>query len=222
MRMPAVVFLGVSVAAASTTLYAQNSFTSHTSGSATSLTTSVPAAAPSSNKKEAKVKKIVPPKIKATIEDGTLTVDGMIAKARLNYTINDTYLYFFVPGIGAVVVGQTSFPGATLQEKAFKDNTLTVQAMDHEIQLFSQATLPNKNHGDVYVLVDPSFNVAVRFPMMGYGDTLNAPYIWPGSKFQAPAEVQTGALKVPPVPKNLLPKMEVATGYTVSLKASGQ
>lgn len=222
MRVPAFALLGVSLTIASTNLYAQSSFVSHSSGSASSLTASVPAAAPTTKKDEAKVKEIIPPKLKAAIEDGTLTVDGMIAKARLNYNINDSYIYFFVPDVGAVIVAQANFPGATLQEKAFQANTLTVQADGHEIQLSSNANFAVKKGGDAYVWVDPSFRTSSRFPMMGYGDTRNAPYIWPGSKFQMPSEVQTGAVKPPPIPKNLMPKMEVAAGYTVTVKADGQ
>ncbi len=118
-----------------------------------------------------------PPKtIAISIAQGTLTVDGMIGKAAMNYDIADLrYIYLYAPWIGTVVVSNTMFPGAKEQAGGFNQNTLTVKVEEHTFQLASE---------------------------MGYGATLNPPYAWPGAKKNAESKAP---VKPPAVPVTLRP-----------------
>jgi hypothetical protein len=64
------------------------------------------------NGKKLHAPKEKPPKlVSVSISRGILTVDGMTVKAALNYEIKDLkYVYFYVPGIGTVVVSKDPFP----------------------------------------------------------------------------------------------------------------
>jgi len=154
-------------------------------------------------------KKLHPPKEKApklvsvSISRGTLTVDGMTGKAALNYEIKDLkYVYIYVPGVGTTIISNDPFPGAVEQKKAFDDKTLTVTVGDHVLQLASDARLLGKTPESAFVLVDRSFSVPTKFPVVGYGPIRVAPYAWPGSKENA---VLTGAIDAPPLPADLRP-----------------
>jgi len=141
--------------------------------------------------------------VAVSITRGTLTVDGMIGKAGLNYEIADLkFIYMYAPWIGTVVVSNAMFPGAKLQANGFDQHTLTVQVEDHTFQLYSDKLLLGKNPEPAYVMVDRDFQLQTKVPVMGYGETLKAPYNWPGAKENPVAK---GALKPPPVPANLRP-----------------
>ncbi len=145
-----------------------------------------------------------PPKlISVSISRGTLTVDGMTGKAALNYEIKDLkYVYFYVPGIGTTIVSNGPFPGAIEQKNAFDDKTLTVTVGEHIMQLSSDKRLLGKKPESAFVLVDKSFSVSTKFPVVGYGPIRVAPYAWPGSRQE---EELKGAVEPPPLPANLLP-----------------
>jgi hypothetical protein len=147
-----------------------------------------------------------PPKtVSVSISRGTLTVDGMTGKAALNYEIKDLkYIYFYVPGIGTTVVSNDPFPGAVEQKHAFDDKTLTVTVFDHVVQLSSENRLLGKVPESAYVLVDKSFTVPTKFPVMGYGPIRVAPYAWPGSKYN---EDSKGVAEAPPLPADLRPTL---------------
>lgn len=135
------------------------------------------------------------------IAEGTLTVDGMIGKATLNYDIKDfKYIYMYAPWIGTVVVSNRQFPGAKEQAKAFDQHTLTVTVEDHQFQLYSEKILLGKKPEPGYVAVDREFKLDSKFPAMGYGTTLQAPYNWPGAKGNPESKAY---VKPPPVPKDL-------------------
>lgn len=152
--------------------------------------------------------------IQARVHDGILTVDGLVAKVGLNYPVDAEYVYFFVPGAGTAIVSRDQFPNATLQRGAFDGKTLTVMANGHEIQLTNGGwLLKDKGKDEAWVAVDPNYDAASRMPMMGYGETLAAPYKWPGAK---PETTQSTAL-APPVPSSLRPKMEVTSSYSVTV-----
>ena len=137
-----------------------------------------------------------------SIASGTLTVDGMTAKARLNHDIPDLrYIYLSVPDVGTVVVSQNAFIGAAEQSEAFNGATLTVMAGGHHIQLTSDKPLLGKRVTPAWVKIDPGFVVHRRYPVMGYGSSLHAPYEWPGAKVVA----TTGSKDAPPLPVQLLP-----------------
>jgi hypothetical protein len=146
-------------------------------------------------------KKEKPPKmIAVNISHGTLTVDGMIGKAQLNYDIKDfKYVYMYAPWVGTVVVSNTNFPGATPQPAAFNDKTLTVTVGEHNFQLFSEKMLLSKKPETAFVLVDRNFQMPSKLPVVGYGSTIKQPYMWPGAKLVASTK------DAPPIPTNLRP-----------------
>ena len=150
--------------------------------------------------KKLQVKKEKPPKMVAvSINRGTLTVDGMIGKAALNYEIPDLkYIYLYAPWVGTVVVSNSVFPGAKEQPKAFDQHTLTVTVDDHTFQIYSDKLLLGKKPESAYVAVNRDFKLPSKVPEMGYGTTIRAPYTWPGAR--------AGELtKAPPVPASLRP-----------------
>lgn len=149
-------------------------------------------------------KKEKPPKMTpVSISRGTLTVDGMTGKAALNYDIADLkYIYLFAPGIGIAVVSNQPFPGGSLQKKAFNEKTLTVALGEHTLQLASDNRLLGKKTPEpAYVMLDREFSLPSKFPVMGYGQTLKAPYAWPGAK----PNIKLAGTVAPPPPSNLLP-----------------
>jgi len=147
-----------------------------------------------------------PPKtVSVSINHGTLTVDGLIGKAALNYEIKDLkYVYFYVPGIGTTVVSNDPFPGAVEQKHAFDDKTLTVTVGEHVLQLSSDNRLLGKTPESAFVLVDKNFSVPTKFPVMGYGPIRVAPYAWPGSKSN---DESKNAVEAPPLPADLRPAL---------------
>jgi hypothetical protein len=147
-----------------------------------------------------------PPKtVSVSISHGTLTVDGLIGKAALNYEIKDLkYVYFYVPGIGTTVVSNDSFPGAVEQKHAFDDKTLTVTVGEHVLQLSSDNRMLGKAPESAFVLVDKNFSVPTKFPVMGYGPIRVAPYAWPGSKNN---DELKGVVEAPPLPADLRPAL---------------
>lgn len=158
------------------------------------------------NGKKLHASKEKPPKtVSVSITRGTLTVDGMTGKAALNYEIKDLkYVYFYVPGIGTTVVSNDPFPGAVEQKQAFDDKTLTVSVGEHILQLSSEKRLLGKVPESAFVLVDKSFTVPTKFPVMGYGPIRVAPYAWPGSRNN---EELKGAVDAPPLPADLRPTL---------------
>jgi hypothetical protein len=158
------------------------------------------------NGKKIHAAKEKPPKtVSVSISHGTLTVDGLIGKAALNYEIKDLkYVYFYVPGIGTTVVSNDPFPGAVEQKHAFDDKTLTITVGEHVLQLASDNRLLGKSPESAFVLVDKYFSAPARFPVMGYGPIRVAPYAWPGSKQNGE---EKGALEAPPLPADLRPAL---------------
>ncbi len=138
-----------------------------------------------------------------SISRGVLTVDGLTGKAALNYDIADLkFIYLYAPGIGVTVVSNAPFPGAKEQKEAFNENTLTVGADGHTLQLSSENRLLGKKPESAFVLVDRDFTLPSKFPVMGYGTITKPPYAWPGAK---PNAKLAGAVEAPPVPGNMLP-----------------
>ncbi len=155
--------------------------------------------------KKIKVKKEKEPKkIPLAIVRGTMTVDGMTGKAALNYDIADLkYIYLYAPGIGVAVVSNEPFPGAVEQKNAFTNNTLTVNVAEHTLQLASEKSLLGKKSESAYVLMDRTFTLPSRFPVIGYGTLRKAPYQWPGARPNGhESDVADFA---PPPPADLLP-----------------
>ena len=141
-------------------------------------------------------------KVAVSIVHGTMTVDGLTGKAGLNYEISDLkYIYLYVPWIGMTIVSNAPFQGAIEEKEAFKENTLTVKADDHVLELYSEKKLLGKKPESAYVLVDRQFALQTKFPLMGYGDLRQTPYAFPGSK----VEVAKKGAAAPPLPVSLRP-----------------
>ncbi len=147
--------------------------------------------------------KVKPPKMTpVSISRGALSVDGMTARAALNYEIADfKYLYLFAPGIGVAVVSNEPFPGATPQAHAFNAANLSVTIGEHTLALANDKVLLGKGIKPGYVLVNRQFALPSASPEIGYGTTLKAPYTWPGAKPNA----NLAGVAAPPVPTNMLP-----------------
>lgn len=141
-----------------------------------------------------------------SISRGTFTVDGMIGKAELNYDIPDfKYIYMYAPGIGTLVVSNEPFPAAKEQKNAFNDKTLTVTTGDHKLEIGSDKRLLGKKPESAYVLLDRGFKLPSKYPVVGYGKVLKAPYSWPGGRLN---EALAGAfVEPPPTPANLKPTL---------------
>jgi hypothetical protein len=155
--------------------------------------------------KKLHVVKVKEPKmIPVHIVRGTFTVDGMIGKAELNYEIPDFhYIYLWAPGIGTLVVSKDPFPGAKEEKNAFNDKTLTVNVGDHHLQVASDTRILSKKPESAFVLVDRDFTLPSKYPVVGYGGLVKAPYVWPGGR---PNEELKGAfVEPPPIPVNLQP-----------------
>ncbi len=152
------------------------------------------------------VKEKEPKMTPMVISRGTFTIDGMIGKAELNYNIADLkFIYMYAPGIGTVVVSNQPFPGGKEEKNAFDDKTLTVSVGEHHLQLASDQRLLGKHPESAYVLLDRDFKLPSKYPVVGYGKGLKAPYAWPGGK---PNEMIAGELVAPPpLPQNLRPVM---------------
>jgi hypothetical protein len=145
-----------------------------------------------------------PKMIPVSISRGTFTVDGMIGKAELNYDIADLkFIYLYAPGIGTLVVSKDPFPGAKEQKDGFNDKTLTVTTGEHKLQVGSDKRLLGKKPESAFVLVDRDFRLPSKYPVVGYGKVMKAPYVWPGGR---PNEALAGAFVAPPpLPSSLEP-----------------
>jgi hypothetical protein len=129
-----------------------------------------------------------PPKlVPVNIVHGELTVDGLIAKAGLNFQIADLkFFYIWVPGLGTAVVSNEPFPGAKIQVNALDGKVLTVDADGHQLQLACDQPLLNEKERkpkpvSMFVSVDRSFDKGSAYPEFGYGIVQKAPYNWPGT-----------------------------------------
>jgi hypothetical protein len=151
-----------------------------------------------------------PPKLlPVNIVHGELTVDGLIAKAGLNFQIADLkFFYIWVPGLGTAIISNEPFPGGKIQVNALDGKILTVDADGHQLQLACDQPLINgKEHKpkpiSMFVSIDRSFDKGSAYPEFGYGTVLKAPYAWPGTLVDLhPSD------KAPPLPSNLRQKTE--------------
>ena len=168
---------------------------------------------------KAKEKKEKPPKlVPVDIVHGELTVDGLIAKAGLNFQILDLkYLYIWVPGLGTAVISNQPFAGATVQPDAIDGNTMTVKVDGHQLQLACDGDMLNREAGkkifqgkkkekptSLYVALDTNYQLGSNYPQFGYGDQNKAPYNWPGTLTDLRSNTKT-----PTLPENLRQKEQV-------------
>ena len=148
--------------------------------------------------------------ITAHVRDGVLTIDGMVAKVQLNYEIDHMgYMYFFVPGVGTAVVSLEPLVGGVKVPDGFKDEKLSFEVEGHTVELASSTNLISKHKAkaDIYVRMDHSTVAVSRYPRVGYGDTTQAPYMWPLSNPDLGSKEKVAYVVTPPAtPKNLLPQ----------------
>jgi hypothetical protein len=203
-------FVLVALTLAPAALFAQgNSFVA-SSGSAISSKPVPSAATPAS----------MPPvhEFSTSIRNGILSVDGMVGKAGMNYDVHQGFLYFTIPGVGTAIVAQTRFMNAAPQKDAFHGNELSINVNGHMVELTNSGPLvTGSKTAEAWVAIDPLYGANIRFPEMGFGNTQQRPYVWPGSK-TVQARVDPHALVVPPpLPKSVLPKPEIASSYSVTV-----
>jgi hypothetical protein len=178
--------------------------------------------APTLVAKKAKKKKDKQPKLTpVNIVQGTLTVDGWTGKARMNYDIADLkFIYMWAPGLGTVVVSNVKFPLGKEEPNAFAGNTLRVDVDGHTLELYSQKSLlKNKKPLSAWVYVDDTYKMPFAFPLMGYGNTTQAPYAWPGAKNVQVAKA--GVVVAPPLPVELRPVLASPACVPAASKAAG-
>lgn len=146
------------------------------------------------------------PLLYGRVRDGVYTVDGMVAKLRLNYDVNGAhYLYLFVPGVGTAVLSLSADPDSIVAEARLHDNELAFAVGDHHFKLTGVALSDGKNEAPthLYVRLDRAAWHLNRQAMVGFGDVAQLPYAWPGA-LPAPAPAEESRV-IPPVPVTLLP-----------------
>jgi hypothetical protein len=148
------------------------------------------------------VKEKAPKLVPVTIVHGELTVDGLIAKAGLNFQIPDMrYFYIWVPGLGTTIVSNQPFPGSHIEESALDGSSLTVKVDGHQIQLACDRDMLSGKKPkplSVFVALDKTYDRSSNYPEFGYGTVLKPPYNWPGTL----ADMHPNT-KAPPLPANL-------------------
>ncbi|WP_263380820.1 hypothetical protein [Granulicella paludicola] len=206
--------------------------------SALSLRAQAPAIEAVHGKKQPKHELKVPhdKQINEQINDGMLSVDGLVTKVQLNYEIHHaSRLYFFAPGIGTVVLSRVNMPGSKLAKDAFNGSEINFTADGHSFNLsgevepeliagqpqpkstlkkLAKLKLPAKTlKADGYYIVDYASADLDRYPMFGYGNTMAAPYNWPLSK-PAPKDTYAHFVTPPPPPANMLPRTKASPAPT--------
>jgi len=94
-----------------------------------------------------------------------------------------------------------------------------VTVNEHTLQLSSDKRILGKAPESAFVLVDKSFTVPTKFPVMGYGPIRVAPYAWPGSKDNAELK---GVVEPPPLPENLRPALLLQPCPTGQMRKASQ
>jgi hypothetical protein len=148
------------------------------------------------------VKEKAPKAVPVTIVHGELTVDGLIAKAGLNFQILDMrYFYIWVPGLGTTIISNEPFPGSQIQEGALNGPTMTVSVEGHQLQLACDGNMLDGKKPkplSLFVALDRNFDKSSNYPEFGYGTVLKPPYSWPATLTDPHPNT-----KAPPLPANL-------------------
>ena len=141
------------------------------------------------------------------LRNGMFTVDGMVAKVRLNYDVKgSTYMYLFVPGVGTAIISMAPDGTALFSPATLHTNELTFDMDGHNFNLsgVSLAGKEGQPPAHMYVRMDHMAWHLSRTAMVGFGNRAERPYEWPGALPTQSAEEES--LAVPPVPASLLPK----------------
>ena len=143
----------------------------------------------------------------ARVRDGVYTVDGMVAKIKLNYDVDGAnFIYLFVPGVGTAVVSAFPEPNALVSHAVVNQNELTFTVDGHHFGLTGVTLANGKGRvpDGLYVHLDRSAWRLSRLPMVGFGNRAEPPYEWPGA---LPLESAEESEAIPPVPSTLLPSL---------------
>ena len=149
--------------------------------------------------------------IYARVRDGVYSVDGMVAKIRLNYDVQGAhYMYLFVPGVGTAVLSVAPDADAIATPATLHTNELSFTVDEHRFILTGVALESDKGQppAHLYVRLDRSAWRLSRLPMVGFGSRAQMPYEWPGALPQEHAEE---SFAVPPMPASLLPSPAALT-----------
>lgn len=166
----------------------------------------------------------------ARVRNGVYTVDGMVAKVRLNYDVQGaTYIYMFVPGMGTAVLSVMPDGKATIAPVPVHENELTFMVDGHHFHLSGVSLTNGKGQvpAHLYVRLDRAAWRLSRLPMMGYGNRAEMPFEWPGAlPLQERADEEPMA---PPIPASLLPRTapmaslaQTAVAGTVALRGEAK
>ncbi len=145
--------------------------------------------------------------IYARVRDGVYSVDGMVAKVRLDYDVQGAeFLYLFVPGVGTAVVSVAPNADAIMTQANLHDDELSFNAGGHRFALTGVSLASDRGTAPahLYVRLDRSAWSLSRLPMVGFGNRAELPYEWPGALRPAAARTDEGRIS-PPVPATLLP-----------------
>ncbi len=146
-----------------------------------------------------------------SIRSGILTIDGLVVKARINNEIRDAHFFYFsVPGLGTALVSTKPFVGATEQPAAFHNDALTFDVAGHTIELSSEGTILSHGSASAYVMLDQNFTAQNRWPAMGFGTAVDAPYAWPVLN-SGDSAVSHGGVAAPALPKVMVAPVSVQT-----------
>lgn len=149
------------------------------------------------------------------VRDGVYTVDGMVAKVRLNYDVNGvSFLYLFAPGVGTAVISAENDSKAVVTSATLKENELSFSVGEHRFNLTGVALSTGKGSAPahLYVHLDREAWSLNRRPMIGFGDVAAMPYQWPGAlSTVATTQPEQTEMVVPPVPASLLPSTRTVT-----------
>jgi hypothetical protein len=144
--------------------------------------------------------------VSAKIRDGVLSVDGLVAKVRLNYEIrNAAYIYVFLPGTGTAIVSMSPLPNGERVKDLFRGSKMAFTIGGHSFELASQGNIAGEGASAGYVMLDRTTALIARAPMVGYGMTTRAPYVWPVSGKPATAGDTAYSTHLP---ANMLPRTE--------------
>jgi hypothetical protein len=145
------------------------------------------------------------------VRNGIFTYDGLTAKVRLNYDVKAAnYMYFYIPGLGTAIVSRVQIPGAIKVKNAVHGEMLAFMVGGHIFELANQGGSLDEHAGTFYVVLDTAANNLDHDAMVGYGNTLRAPYQWPLSG-SSPKDNDAHFVPPPPMPVVLLPKTVAIT-----------
>lgn len=154
------------------------------------------------------------------VRDGVYTVDGMVAKVKMNYDVDGAkFLYMFVPGVGTAVVSLSAAPDVVSSQAVLKGNDLTFDAGSHHFKLTGVALATDKGSvpEHLYVRLDGAAWGLNRRPMLGYGNVAALPYVWPAALPESSAaRLSEESRLAPPVPAALLPSTKAIVPATVA------